>query len=105
MFGIFDLELLINLVFCEYAETRFSLISQITQVLNKIKEIPEHPFVDIGKQKTCIKFQQKLLNFMVVEVRQSFQFFRQKTWFLENDTALSKFCYGILHYLISITKL
>ena len=103
MFGIFNLELLINLVFCEYVET--SLISQITQVLNKIKEIPEHPFVDIGKQKTYTKFQQKLLNFMVVEVRQSFQFFRQNTWFLENDTALSKFCYGILHYLISITKL
>ena len=42
---------------------------------------------------------------MVVEVRQSFQFFRQNTWFLENDTALSKFCYGILHNVISITKL
>ena len=105
MFGIFDLELLINLVFCEYVEARFFLISQITQVLNKIKEIPEHPFVDIGKQKTCTKFQQKLLNFMVVEVCQSFQFFRQNTWFLENDTALSKFCYGILHNVISITKL
>ena len=42
----------------------------------------EHTFVDIIKQKKCVKFQQKLLNSMVVGVRQSFQFFRQKTWFL-----------------------
>ena len=41
---------------------------------------------------------------MVVGVRQNFQFFRQNNWFLENDRALSKF-YGILSYLISITKL
>ena len=26
-------------------------------------------------------------------------------WFLENDRALSKFLFGILHYLISIIKL
>ena len=28
---------------------------------------------------------------MVVIARQSFQFFRQKTWFLGNNRALSKF--------------
>ena len=28
---------------------------------------------------------------MVVRARQSFQFFRQNTWFLENDRALSDF--------------
>ena len=38
---------------------------------------------------------------MVVGAHQSFQFLRQKTWFLENNTFLSKFLYGILHYLIS----
>ena len=53
----------------------------------------------------CAKFQQKLLKSMVVGARQSFQFFRQNTWFLENNRALSKFLYGILHYLISIIKL
>ena len=37
---------------------------------------------------------------MVVGARQSFQFFRQNTWFLENDRVLPKFLYGILHYLI-----
>ena len=42
---------------------------------------------------------------MVVEARQNFQSFRQSTWFFENNRALSKFLYGILHYLISITKL
>ena len=29
-------------------------------------------FVDITKQKTCAKFQQKMLNSMVVGARQSF---------------------------------
>ena len=44
---------------------------------------------------------------MLVRARQSFQFqfFRQKTWFLENNRALPKFLYWILHYLISIIKL
>ena len=42
---------------------------------------------------------------MVVGARQSFHFFRQNAWFLEKNRALSKFLYGILHYLISITKL
>ena len=48
----------------------------------------------------CAKFQEKLLKSLVVEARQSFQFFRENTWFL----ALSKYLYGILHYLTSITK-
>ena len=58
------------------------------------KENPEHPFVDIGKWKMCAKFQQKTLNSMVVGARQSFQFLRQITWFLENNGTLSKFCLG-----------
>ena len=41
---------------------------------------------------------------MVVGARQSFQFFRQKTWFLENNRAFSKFLFGVLHYLVSIIK-
>ena len=71
---------------------------QITQDLNKIQKNPDHPFVGIGK------FQQKILISMVVGARQSFQFFRQKTWFLKNNRALSKFLYGISHYFISIIK-
>ena len=39
---------------------------------------------------------------MVVGARQSFQFFRQNTWFLENSGTLPKLLYKILHYLISI---
>ena len=41
---------------------------------------------------------------MVVGARQNFQFFRQKTWFLKNNRALSKFLYGTSHYLIIIIK-
>ena len=41
---------------------------------------------------------------MVVGARQSFQFFRQKTWLLENNKALSRFLYGVPPYLISIIK-
>ena len=64
----------------------------------------EHPFVDVSKKEMCVKFQQKILNSMVVGARQSFQFFRQTIWFLENHRALSRIFYGILHYLISIIK-
>ena len=32
---------------------------------------------------------------------QNFEFFGSNTWFLENNRALSKFLYRILHYLIS----
>ena len=42
---------------------------------------------------------------MVVGACQSCKLFRQNTWFLQNDRALSKFLYEILHYLISFTKL
>ena len=47
----------------------------ITQDLNKILKNPAHPFEDITKQKTCAKFQQKILNSMVVGARGSFHFF------------------------------
>ena len=76
----------------------------ITQDLKNEKN-PEHPFVDIGKSKTCAKFQQKLLNSIVVEVCQTLQFFRQIAWFLRNNRTLSKFKYWILHFLIGIIKL
>ena len=45
------------------------------------------------------KFLQKILNSIVVAARQSFQFFKQNTWFLKSNGALPKFLYGILHYL------
>ena len=47
----------------------------------------------------------KILHCRVVGARHSFQIFRQNTWFLEDNRAVSKFLYGILHYLISIIKL
>ena len=45
------------------------------------KKHPKQPFLDIIKKETCAKFQQKILHSMVVEARQSFQFFRQKKLF------------------------
>ena len=41
---------------------------------------------------------------MVVGARQSFQSFRQKTWFLAKNRTLTKLLYEVLHYLISIIK-
>ena len=41
--------------------------------------------------KSATNLQQKILNCRVVGDRQSFQIFRQNTWFLENKRALSKF--------------
>ena len=77
---------------------------QITQDLNTRKS-NEHSFEDIGKSETCEKFQQKILNSMVVRFSQSFQFSRQNTLFLKNSEVLSKFFREILHCLISIIKL
>ena len=77
----------------------------ITQDLNKIKKNPTHPFEDIDKTETCAKFQQKILNSTALGACQSFQFFRQITWFLGNTRALSNFKYWILLHLISIIKL
>ena len=59
----------------------------------------------IFANKTCAKFQKKILNCRIVGARQSFQIFRKNTWFLKNNKALSKFLYDILYYLISIVKL
>ena len=41
---------------------------------------------------------------MIVGARQNFQVFRQKTWFLESNTALSKFLHEVSHYFSSIIK-
>ena len=53
----------------------------------------------------CAKFQQKILNSMVGEACQSFQFLRQKKPGFLEIIDLCQFKYQILHNLISITKL
>ena len=50
-------------------------------------------------------FRKKILISILVGACQSFQFFKQITWFLGKNRALSKFRYRILHHLISVTKL
>ena len=61
---------------CFYTLVFYIFISNSRPKQNK--KNPEHPFLDIIKQKTCAKFLQEILNSMVVGARQSFQFFRQK---------------------------
>ena len=84
----------------ECVESSFFIFANNTRSKQN-KKNPKHSFADIGKKKTCAKFKQKILKSMVVRARQNFQFFRQKTWFLENNRDLSKFLYGIFHYLVS----
>ena len=67
-----DLELFAKIKKDLISTHSFFTFSLITQDLNKIKKTPEHHFLDITKKKIFAKFQQKILNFMVVGVRQSF---------------------------------
>ena len=86
-----------------YKLTETSFINNSRSKQNK-KNLT-HPFIDIHKPETCAKFQQKTLNSTVVGARQSFQFFRQITWFLGNTRTSPKLNYWILHHLFSIIKL
>ena len=56
-------------------ETRSFFIFASNTRSKQIKKNPKHPFVDIGKWEMCAKFQQKILNSIVVEATQSFLFF------------------------------
>ena len=89
--------------FYTLSEASFFIFLLITQDLNKIKSNPKYPSGYIVKKEICSKFQQKPLNYTAVGARQSFQFSRQITWFLENNRALSFVC--VLNYLFSIIKL
>ena len=80
---------------CSHSQKPSISISRDLNKIKKNKKNPKHVFVDIAKYDA--KFQQKILNSMVVGARQSFQFFRQVIWFLENNRTLSKFKYWILH--------
>ena len=54
----------------------------MTRDLNKTKN-PEHAFVDIGKQETCVNLSKRILSAMAVGTRQSFQFLRHIPGFLK----------------------
>ena len=87
--------------FCTLTEIRFIKTLRSKQD----KKIPSTLLQTLVIRKRVQKFSEKILNSMVVGTRQSFQFFRQITCFLENNRALSKFKWWILYYLISIIKL
>ena len=81
---------------------------QITQGLNKKTTTTKNntnPFCRHWIAGNVCEVSAKLLNCRVVGACQSFRIFRQNAWFLENNRALPKVLYGILHYLISIIKL
>ena len=60
----------------------------ITQDLSKIRKIPHILLSALLSRKRVQNFSKKILNSMVVGARQSFQFFRQKPWFLGNNRGL-----------------
>ena len=62
--------------FYQLQETRFFTFLLITQDLNKLEKIP-NTFLEIVAWEMSVKFQQKLLNYMVAGSRQNVQFFRQ----------------------------
>ena len=91
VYGIFlfclDLELFAKIKKDLVSTPSFYTLVKITDYLNK-KKNPAQPFVYITKYKTCAKFEQKILTSMVLGARQSFQFFRQKTWLFGNNRGL-----------------
>ena len=87
--GIFFISFRSRVIWKNVKRPRFYTLVFYTFINNsRSKENPTHPFVDITKKKTCAKVQQKILNSMVVGARQSFSFFKQKTWFLGNNRGL-----------------
>ena len=82
-----------------FTETRFFTFSLITLDLNRFTKIPNTRRGEMG-----VKYQQNILNFVVVGARQCCLFLRKITWFLGNNRILSKFRYRILYYVISINE-
>ena len=94
--------------FCECVETMsfFLLANNARSIQNK--KIPNSFLQTLVSRKRVQNFSKKILNSMAVRARDSFQFFRQITWFLENNRACLNFCVGLISIklvLISITKL
>ena len=52
-----------------------------------------------------MRFQRKILNFMLVGACQNFQFFKETTWFLGNNRDLFKFSHQILRNLSRIIEI
>ena len=90
--------------FCDCVETRSFLILTNNSSSKKIKSISHTLLYTLLSRERVQNFNKNHWS-LVVGARQSFQFLRQNTSFLENNRALSEFLYGILHYLISIIKL
>ena len=98
VFGIFlfclDLELIGNIKNTWFLHTHFFIFIDNSRS-EQNKKILEHPFVEISKQGTCARFQQKILNFMLIGACQNLQFFKQTTCVLGNNRDLFKFRYQV----------
>ena len=66
----------------------FFTLLLITQDINEIKKIPPTLLQKLLSRKRVQNFSKNLLNSMVLGACQSFQFFKQKTWFLGNNRGL-----------------
>ena len=66
-----------------------------------LKNVPYNFLQALASRVRLQNFNTSYLTLMAVGACQSFHFFRQTTWFLGNNRALSKFLFGILYYLIS----
>ena len=82
-----DLELFAKIKKDLVSTHSFFTLSLITQDLNKIKKT-HTPFCRHYYVENVCKVSAKILKSMVAGGRQSFQFFRQKTWFLGKNRAL-----------------
>ena len=66
------------------------------------KKNPAHSFVEVGNM--C-DVSAKIIELWGIWSLSQFSNFQKNTWFFEDNRALSKFLYGILHYLVGIIKL
>ena len=80
-----NLELFAKIKNTWFPQTRYFTFLLIIQDLNKIKKI-QNTLLSTLLSRKCV---QKILKSVEVGARQGFKFFRQITWFLGNNRALS----------------
>ena len=78
----------------KFVEIRSLKFLKITQDLNKIKKVIDKFFQTLVGRKRVQSFSKKILNSMVVRVRQKFQFFKKNIWFIGNNRAFVNFIIG-----------
>ena len=81
-----DLELFAKLKKIWFLQTRFYIFINNSNFRGKKKtKVPNNLWQILLSKKMCAKFQETILNSMVLGACLSFQFFIQKIWFLGNN--------------------